>query len=85
MSLGTLKLSLAKQTLKDSLIDYETLYFNITSARIKEEITIKFGKFSVLQKLVNTVKLQMRLAGFNIFHQFLQAKKVVFLDFSVIK
>ena len=27
----------------------------------------------------------MRLAGFNVFQQFLQAKKVVFLDFNVIK
>jgi len=27
----------------------------------------------------------MRLAGFNIFQQFLQAKKVGFLDFNVIK
>ena len=27
----------------------------------------------------------MRLAGFNVFQQFLQAKKVGFLDFNVIK
>ena len=34
---------------------------------------------------LHTVNLPMRLAGFNVFQQFLQAKKVVFLDFNVIK
>lgn len=32
-----------------------------------------------------TVNLPMRLAGLNVFRQFLLAKKVVFLDFDVIK
>ena len=33
----------------------------------------------------HTVNLPMRLAGFDVFQQFLQAKKVVFLDFNVIR
>ena len=56
-----------------------------------EKLLIKHGKFWIVNIFYHnifsmiTVNLPMRLAGFNVFQQFLQAKKVVFFDFNVIK